>query len=316
MLFKREIAEAAAKILGQSAADIEKDIEMPESKIGDFALPCFKYAKILRTSPQNIAKSITQSQLPAFVTKAEAVNGYANFFVDRELFSKRTLDEIQSKGELYGSANLGRGRTVCIDYSSINIAKPCHIGHLSSTVMGHALYNIYNFLGYKSVGINHLGDWGTQFGKLIAAYRHWGSDQELKKGGVDYLVTLYVKFHEQSETDESLTLEAREWFKKIEQGDEYAMTLFTLFREVTLDEVMHIYDLLGVKFDSYAGESFYNDKLQAVVDELEGKGLLTLSEGAKVMDLSEYGMPPCIIMKSDGASLYATRDIAAALYRK
>lgn len=224
--------------------------------------------------------------------------------------------EILEKGEDYGRSNVGAGKTVCIDYSSINIAKPFHIGHLSTTVIGSSLYKIFNFLGYRSVGINHLGDYGTQFGKLIVAYKRWGDRETVERENIREMLRLYVHFHEEAEKDPALDEEARHWFKRIEDKDPEALELFEWFKELTLKEVAKVYELLGVTFDSYAGESFYNDKMQPVLDELESKGLLTVSEGAKVVDLEAYGMPPCLLVKADGATLYATRDIAAAFYRK
>ena len=245
-----------------------------------------------------------------------AVNGYLNFSIDRTAFVKTTLDKIAEEGEKYGSDTIGAGKTICIDYSSINIAKPFHIGHLSTTVLGGALYRILSFLGYKTVGINHLGDYGTQFGKLISAYKRWGDKETVQKGGIRALNELYVRFHREAETDPALDDEARAYFKKIEEKDEECLALFRWFKELTLKDVQKIYDLLDIRFDSYAGESFYSDKMQPVVDELKEKGLLKESRGAQVVDLEEYGMPPCIILKSDGTSLYATRDMAAAIYRK
>ena len=228
---------------------------------------------------------------------------------------QETLDNLLLRGEEFAPAP-ANGKTVCIDYSSINIAKPFHIGHLLTTVIGGSLYRIYKFLGYKAIGINHLGDWGTQFGKLISAYKRWGNDADVEARGIHALLELYVKFHEEAEKDERLNDEGRAWFKKIESGDREALSIFERFKEVTLRDVKKIYDRLGIVFDSYNGESFYNDKLAAVVEELESKGLLTQSDGAKVVDLEKFNMPPCLILKSDGASLYATRDLAAAKYRK
>lgn len=289
----------------------------PERDLGDYALPCFRFAKALRKPPVKIAEELAAEIAGApFLKDVRAVNGYLNFFIDRNDFTQNTLREILSAGVSYGESGEGAGRTICIDYSSINIAKPFHIGHLSTTVIGGALVNIYRKLGYRVVGINHLGDWGTQFGKLISAYKRWGSHEEVEKGSVREMLRLYVKFHDEAEKDESLNDEARAYFKRIEDGDEECLALFNWFKELTIREVQKIYDLLGVKFDSYAGESFYNDKMQPVVDELEKKGLLKTSEGAKVVDLEAYGMPPCLILKADGATLYATRDLAAAFYRK
>ncbi len=289
----------------------------PERDLGDYALPCFRFAKALRKPPVKIAEELAAEIAGApFLKDVRAVNGYLNFFIDRNDFTQKTLREILSAGVSYGESGEGAGKTICIDYSSINIAKPFHIGHLSTTVIGGALVNIYRKLGYRVVGINHLGDWGTQFGKLISAYKRWGSREEVEKGSIREMLRLYVKFHDEAEKDESLNDEARAYFKRIEDGDEECLALFNWFKELTIREVQKIYDLLGVKFDSYAGESFYNDKMQPVVDELEKKGLLKTSEGAKVVDLEAYGMPPCLILKADGATLYATRDLAAAFYRK
>ena len=237
------------------------------------------------------------------------------FFINRQTFIEDVLTGVHQQGEKYGSSDVGAGRVVCIDYSSINIAKPFHIGHLSTTVIGSALYKIYKFLGYKPVGINHLGDWGTQFGKLIAAYKMWGSKEAIEKNAIDEMLKLYVRFHNEAEKDDSLNDIGRAWFKKIEDGDAEALTIFDWFKELTLKEVAVIYDMLGVKFDSYAGESFYNNKMQPVIDILKEKELLKFSDGAYIVDVGD-DLPPAIILKSDGATLYATRDLAAAFYRK
>lgn len=289
----------------------------PDTKMGDIAFPCFRLAKSRRKAPALIAQEIAADYpKDRIVTAAEAVSGYVNFRIDRVLWTRETLGKILEEREKYGSGNDGAGKTVCIDYSSVNIAKPFHIGHLSTTVLGAALYRLYAFLGYKPVGINHLGDYGTQFGKLISAYRRWGSEELLEEGGLRALNELYVRFHTEAENDKSLEDEARSYFKEIEDGEPEAVALFEKFKALTLKEVGRIYDMLGITFDSWAGESFYNDKMQPVVDELEEKGLLVESQGAKIVDLEPYGMPPCIILRSDGASLYATRDLAAAIYRK
>ena len=289
----------------------------PTTEMGDFALPCFKLAKTMRKAPALIAQEIAADDpTDDIVTEVSAVTGYVNFRIGRALWAEQTLSRILTEREKYGSSDEGKGKTVCIEYSSVNIAKPFHIGHLSSTVIGSALYKLHKFLGYPSVAINHLGDYGTQFGKLISAYKRWGSREEIEKGGLRALNALYVRFHEEAEKDESLNDEARHFFKKIEDGDEESVALFNWFKELTLKDVGKIYDMLNVHFDSWAGESFYIDKMQPVVDELREKGLLKESEGAQIVDLEEYGMPPCIILRSDGASLYATRDLAAAIYRK
>ena len=250
------------------------------------------------------------------ISEVSAINGYLNFKINKDGFVRATLEKILTEKENFGSSNEGEGKTVCIDYSSINIAKPFHIGHLSTTVLGGALYRIFNFLGYKAVGINHLGDYGTQFGKLISAYKRWGDKETIEKGGIRALNELYVKFHQEAEEHPEYDDEARAYFKKIEQGDEECLVLFHWFKDLTLKDVQKIYDMLDIHFDSYAGESFYSDKMQPIVDELREKNLLVESRGAQVVDLEEYNMPPCIILKSDGSSLYATRDMAAAAYRK
>ena len=287
----------------------------PNPEMGDYALPCFRFAKVLRKSPVLIAQSIAESY-PAdnVIEKAEAVNGYVNFTINKSALAREVIDGALAAGEKYGSSEEGAGKTVCIDYSSVNIAKPFHIGHLSTTAIGGALYKIFNFLGYKAVGINHLGDYGTQFGKLICAYKHWGNKEEVEKGGIHAINDLYVRFN--SEADEEMEREAREYFRLIENGDKEANELFDWFKSLTLSYVQTIYEKLNVRFDSYAGERFYTDKMQPVIDELREKGLLKESEGAQIVDLEKYGMPPCLILRSDGASLYATRDLAAAIYRK
>ena len=317
MDYKKHIAEKLASC-GIDKEEIEAAIAVPpDNKMGDYALPCFKFAKVMRKSPVAIAEELKNTfATDDAISEVEAVNGYLNFRVNRTALVKETLEKIAVQGEAFGSSDIGNGKTICIDYSSVNIAKPFHIGHLSTTVIGGALYRIFKFLGYNTVGINHLGDYGTQFGKLIYAYKHWGSEEAVKEGGVKELTRLYVRYHKESENDPSMDDEARSYFKLIENGDEECVKLFNLFKEITLKEVEKIYDELDIKFDSYAGESFYNDKMQPVIDELAEKGLLVESEGAKIVDLEKYGMPPCIILRSDGASLYATRDLAAACYRK
>lgn len=288
----------------------------PDPAMGDYAFPCFRLAKPLRSAPPKIAEALCNAWTETGVASVQPVNGYMNFFLNRANFAEETMKVILEQGERYGSSDMGSGKTVCIDYSSINIAKRFHIGHLSTTMLGHSLKRIYDFLGYTTVGINHLGDWGTQFGKMLCAYKLWGNEEDVAKGGVDELVRLYVKFHEEAEKDPALEDQGRAWFKKIEDGDEEATRIFTWFKELTLKDTAKVYDKLGVTFDSYAGESFYNDKMGPVIDELRDKGLLTVSEGATIVDLSEDKMPPCIILRSDGATLYATRDLAAATYRQ
>jgi len=289
----------------------------PNTDIGDFALPCFKFAKVFKKSPQNIAEDIkSKIEVDDFILEINCLAGYLNFKINRINLAKIVLKEIETLNQNYGSSNIGNNKTVCIDYSSINIAKPFHIGHLSTTVIGGALYRLYKFLGYNVIGINHLGDYGTQFGKLISAYKHWGNKEAVEQGKIKELNRLYVYFHEQAEKDPSLDEEARNYFKKIEEGDKECNAFFEWFKELTLEDVNKIYKRLDITFDSYAGESFYNDKMQAIIDDLEDKKLLKDSNGAKIVDLTEYDMAPCLILKADGASLYATRDLAAAYYRK
>lgn len=288
----------------------------PNAEMGDYAFPCFRMAKALRMAPPKIALVLAEKWNHPDVARAEAVNGYLNFFLNRVNFAGETLTAVLDAGDRWGASEVGTGKTVCLDYSSINIAKRFHIGHLSTTMIGHSLRRIYEHLGYQTVSINHLGDWGTQFGKMICAYKKWGSRDEVEKGGVQALVDLYVRFHEEAEKDPALDDEGRAWFKRIEDGDEEALSIFNWFKALTLKDTERVYRLLNVTFDSYAGESFYIDKMGRVIDELKEKNLLTVSEGATVVDLSEDDMPPCIILRSDGASLYHTRDLAAALYRK
>lgn len=315
MDYKKYIAEKI-KIDGMSAEEMEASIALPpNSEMGDYALPCFKFAKILRKSPVQIAQDLAATIKPDdILEEVTALNGYLNFKINKTGLALGVLKEIAAQGDRYGSSDVGKGKTVCIDYSSVNIAKPFHIGHLSTTVLGGALYKIYNFLGYHAVGINHLGDYGTQFGKLICAYKHWGNKDEVEKGGIHAINDLYVRFN--NEADEQMEREAREYFRLIESGDREANDIFEWFKSLTLAYVKTIYDKLGVTFDSYAGERFYTDKMQPVIDELKSKQLLKESEGAQIVDLEPYGMPPCLILRSDGASLYATRDLAAAIYRK
>ena len=284
---------------------------------GDYSLPCFRLAAQLKKSPAELAKEVAgRVGCFNFLEKAEAVGPFVNFTLNKSAYAKDVLEKVLSAGGFYGSSDTGAGKTVCIDYSSVNIAKPFHIGNLLNTVLGAALYRIYKKVGYHAVGINHLGDWGTQFGKMIAAYRKWGSPEQVEQGGVNALTELYVRFHKEAETDPALEDEGRLWFKKIEDGDPEALRIFNKFKEITLKDAQRVYDMLGVQFDSYAGESFYNDKMQPVIDELREKGLLKESQGAYVVDLEDEGMPPCLILKKDGATLYATRDLAAAFYRK
>lgn len=315
MDYKKYIAERLT-VEGVSEEEIYSSISLPpNSEMGDYALPCFKFSKVLRKSPVMIAEGLKSSYKTDDVIKeVSAVNGYLNFKVNKVGLASAVLNEILDGKEKFGASEVGKGKTVCIDYSSVNIAKPFHIGHLSTTVIGGALYKLFKFLGYNVVGINHLGDYGTQFGKLICAYKHWGDKDEVEKGGIHAINELYVRFN--SEADEKMEKEAREYFRLIESGDKEANEIFEWFKALTLKYVQGIYEKLGVTFDSYAGERFFIDKMQPVIDELRAKNLLKESEGAQIVDLEAYGMPPCLILRSDGASLYATRDLAAAYYRK
>ena len=323
---KREIAvliSAAVKERFQtelSAEALEGYLEIPPEKtMGDYAFPCFRLSRELRLAPPQIAAALAEKiNAPGFST-ARQMGGYLNFDLNRAQVAQRTINAVLAGN--YGASDIGNGKTVCIDYSSINIARRFHIGHLSTTMIGHSLKRIYDYLGYQTVGINHLGDWGTQFGKLISAFKRWGDREQIETEGVDALTRLYVRFHEESakELEEHgthvLEDEGRAYFKAIEEGDQEALATFNWFKEVTLRDCMKTYDMLGVTFDSWAGEAFYNDKMQPVIDALREKGLLSQSEGASVVDLEAEGMPPCLILKKDGATLYATRDLAAAMYR-
>ncbi len=288
-------------------ASLLQDVADP--RMGDVALPCFKLAARLKKPPQAIAAQIAEKfTSDGLVERAQAVNGYVNFFFDRKAASRRILAELPDmNGELL--KDVGQGRTICIDYSSINIAKPFHIGHLGTTAIGGSLCKIFKALGYSAVGINHLGDWGTQFGKLIVAFKKWSDRETIEKGGVRALQEIYVRFHREEETDPSLTDKAREWFAKLEKGDEEATELFSFFKKITLDEVEKVYKRLNVSFDSYNGESFYNDKMQPVLDVLKQKGLAKMSEGALVVELEEYRHAPLPVGKGgrrDALRLRAT----------
>lgn len=314
-MFEKELSNALA-VDGLTVQDVENALETPkEAKLGDICLPCFKFARTMHIAPPAIAQKLLPrvESLP-FVEKVEVVGGYLNVFFDRNTVAQMAL--ASATDDKVGSSDEGAGKTICIDYSSVNIAKPFHIGHLSTTVIGGALYRIFEHLGYNVVGINHLGDWGTQFGKLIVATNKWSSLEEVAQNDEYFLNKLYVRYHQEAEEHPEMDDEARAWFKRIEDGDEEATAYFDVFKRVTMKAVGKIYDRLKIKFDSYAGESFYNDKMQPCLDILKDKGLLVESDGAQVVNLDEYGMPPCLLVKADGATLYATRDIAAAYYRK
>ena len=311
-----DAAQASFENCALTVADVTAMLETPpDKKLGDYALPCFRLSKTLRKAPQMIASALAEKMSGEEIDRVEVVGGYMNIFVSRGSLAEGIVKAVLAHPGRWGSSEVGKGKTVCLDYSSINIAKRFHIGHLSTTMIGHSLKRIYDFNGYTTVGINHLGDWGTQFGKMICAYKKWGNREEVEAGGVQAMVDLYVRFHAEAEKDPSLEDEGRAWFKKIEDGDPEAMEIFSWFKEVTLKDTQRVYDLLGVSFDSYNGEAFYNDKMGPVVDELKEKGLLVESQGAQVVQLDEYGMPPALVLRSDGATLYITRDLAAAFYR-
>ena len=316
MDYKKLLADTVI-IEGVESEEIASQIVPSKDKAhGDYSLPCFRLAKQAGKNPAELAKEVVNRiGCYNFLEKAEAVGPFVNFTLNKQTYAKEVLEKVLSAGEFYGNSDIGSGKTVCIDYSSVNIAKPFHIGHLLNTVLGAALYRLHKKVGYHTVGINHLGDWGTQFGKLIVAYKLWGDDKDIEKRGVRSLVDIYVKFHKEAEKDPSLDDQARAWFKKIEDGDEEALSIFNRFKKSTLEEVEKIYKRLNVTFDSYAGESFYNDKMQPVLDLLTQKGLLVDDNGAKIVRLGD-DMPPCLLVRSDGATLYATRDLAAAFYRK
>ncbi len=312
---KKYIAKGLCESTGLSEADIIELLEYPPDKaLGDIAFPCFRLSNQLRKAPNMIAPDLSAAFPESDRVTVCAAGPYVNFkLTDKEY--ARILTDIVNKGEGYGKRNTGEGKTVVLDYSSPNIAKTFHIGHLPSTVIGNALRLIHDYEGYKTVSVNHLGDWGTQFGKLVVAFKKWSSKKAVEEGGVSELTRIYVQFHKEAEEHPELEDEARAWFTKMEKGDSEALSYWKWFRDISLIEFDKIYDLIGVKFDSYNGEAFYNDKMEPVVEELKNKGLLKFDDGAGLIDLEEYKMPPCLILKSDGSTLYATRDITAALYR-
>ena len=318
MDFRMKLAESIAENTGLEVAAASEMLETPpDPNMGDFAFPCFKLAKTLRKAPPLIAAELREKlgSIEGF-DRIENAGGYLNFFTDKAAFARTVIETVLEKGDKYGSSSEGNGRNICLDYSSINIAKPFGIHHITTTVLGNSLRRIYDHLGYHTISINHLGDWGTQFGKMIVAYKRWGDRSVIENGNsTRELVNLYVKFHEEAEKDPSLNDEARAAFHRIELHSPEEWELFEWFKDVTLKDVAKVYDLLGITFDSYNGEAFYEDKMPAVIKELEDKGISKIDNGMTIVDLSEYDMPPCIIKKSDGSTIYATRDIAAAKYR-
>lgn len=317
MDYKKIVATRLKENIDLDLDKIESLIEIPpKSDMGDFAFPCFQLAKVMKKAPNMIAKDIADVINKDGFEKVESLGPYINFFMDKVKFSESIVNEILSEKDSYGSSKIGDGKRYLVEYSSPNIAKPFHVGHLFTTAIGNALYKMLKFEGYDTVRINHLGDWGTQFGKLISAYKRWGNEEAIEKSPITELLRIYVKFHDEAEKNTNLEDEGRMYFKKLEEGDNEAVELWKRFKDLSLKEFNNIYSILGVDFDSWAGESFYNDKMDIVVKELEEKNVLTDSNGAKVVMLDEYNMPPCIVVKSDGASIYATRDLAAAMYRK
>ncbi len=317
--YKEKIADILApQIEGLEKEEIMAMIEEPaDSKMGDYAFPCFKLAKVLRKAPPMIAKGIAEAiaDNEAF-DRVEQVNAYVNMFVSKAEFAKEVVSEAVAKGDTYGRSEMGAGKKVIVEYSSPNIAKPFHIGHIRSTVIGNSIYKIYDFLGYDAMRINHLGDYGTQFGKMICAYRRWGNKEDVINEPIKTLLSYYTKFHEEAENDPSLEDEARAIFTKLEHGEPEEVELWQWFRDESLKEFNRVYDMLGITFDSYNGESFYSDKMPRFVKELADKGIMEEDNGANIVRLDDYNLGTALITKSDGSTLYITRDIAAAVYRK
>jgi len=315
--FRDDIMQFLKRCLPLDADEFQRALEVPPSvQLGDYAFPCFPLAKILRKAPQAIAAELAAAFQPTpLVKEARASGPYVNFFVDRVAYSHAGLGTIIEQDTRYGRSAEGEGKTVVIDYSSPNIAKPFGVGHLRSTVIGNALYRIYDHLGYRVMRINHLGDWGTQFGKLIVAFKRWGNETDLTTHAIQTLYDLYVRFHSEVETQPELDDEARGWFKRLEEGDLEARAIWQRFRDLSLQEFSRIYERLGISFDSQAGESFYEPYLEQTVERIRQAGLVTVSDQALIVDLHAYTMPPCLLRKKDEATLYATRDLAAAMYR-
>ena len=316
--FKNIIAKEISKIVNIQEKELEIYIEVPkDSSNGDYAFPCFRLAKELKKAPPIIAEDIKEKLKieGETIEKVEVVGGYLNFYINQKLLTKEVLTEI-SKKEEYGKSDIGKGKNIVIDYSAPNIAKPFHIGHLRSTVIGGALYNIYKYLGYNTIGINHLGDYGTQFGKLIEGYKLWGKEYNIEEDPINELTKIYIRINQLCKEDEKVLEQCRMNFKLLEDGDPYCKKIWEKFRELSLKEFQRVYDLLGSKFDSWNGEAFYSDKMPEVIQILDKTGKLVESEGAKIIDLEDKGInTPCIIQKSNGSTTYATRDLAAILYR-
>lgn len=315
--FKDEIIKILnEKIEKLNIEEIEKLIEIPpDYNMGDFAFPAFSLAKIFRKNPQIIAEEIANSIKSKYFEKVESKSAYINFFINKEVLTEEVLKEILDKKEDFGKVNIGKGQNVIVEYSSTNIAKPFHIGHIRSTVIGDSIKRIYKFLGYNTIAVNYLGDYGTQFGMLICAYKKWGDKKKIEENPIKELLKLYVRINEEAENDEKVKNECRYWFKELENKNKEAVEIWQWFKEVSLKEFNRVYKMLDIEFDSYNGESFYSNHLPALIEELRSKDVLEESEGAEVINLEKYDLPPAIVVKSDGTSIYLTRDIAAAKYR-
>lgn len=318
MDFKLEVAKKISNLIDMEVEEIMELMEIPpQPTMGDYAFPCFQLAKVMRKSPNMITKELAEKvDKDLIVEKVESAGGYLNFFINKEEYTKHIIGEILKKGENYGKTEGNNDKTVLVEFSSPNIAKPFHIGHLFTTVIGSALEKVYRYLGYNTKRLNHIGDYGTQFGKLISAYKRWGDEEVIDKDPINELLKIYVKFHEEAEKDPTLEEEGRMYFKQLEDNEPEAVALWQKFKDLSLREFKELYNILNIEFDSYAGESFYSDKMAEIVEMLYDKKLLVESEGAKIVDLSEFNLPPCLVIKSDGATIYVTRDLAAALYRK
>ena len=310
-------------LLDQTIEELDKEkingiLEIPpKDDMGDFAFPCFQLAKVFRKAPNMIAAELSEKiEAKGVISNVTPLGGYINFFVNKSQLAETVIKDVLTKKEKYGHSDLGKDKTIVIDFSSPNIAKPFHIGHIRTTVIGNALYKIYDSQGYNTVRINHLGDYGTQFGKLIVAFKLWGNKEAVEANPIPELLKLYIQFHDEAERHPEMEDEARAWFTKLENGDKEAKELWQWFRDESLKEFARVYDLLDIEFDSYNGESFYSDKMDRVIDIIKDKGLLQESQGTNIVDLEEYNMPPALITKNDGSTLYMTRDLAAALYRK
>ncbi len=319
MNFKSDIAKQLKQELPNfEIEEIESLIEVPPNmEMGDYAFPCFRLAKEFRKSPNDIAKELAE-KIPAdgVIKSVSNLGGYVNFFIDKSAWASKVIRRVLSDGENFGKSNFGEKKTALVEFSSPNIAKPFHFGHVRTTVIGHSLARIYDFLGFNTLSLNHLGDYGTQFGKLIVAFKAWGDKETIEKDPINEFLKLYVRFHQEAEQDSALEEEGRAWFKKLEDGDEEAFALWKWMRDISLKEFNKVYDILGIRFDSFNGESFYSDKMPRVLQQLEEKNLIVESQGAKIIDLEEFGMPAALVEKKDGSTLYITRDLAAAIYRK